>query len=115
MRIIYPHPMGFPNKKAHSVQIINTCWALAKSGIDVTLMVSKLGKKTIKECLDLYGLSEHPNLQIKGSIQKFGRKKFNLFAIRQVWKYRKDKNAFGRYICQGGGKTSWTKGFQAGV
>ena len=92
MRIIYPHPMEFPNKKAHSIQIINTCWALAERGVEVILIVAKLGKKTVKECLDFYGLPEHPNLKIKGSTHKIGRKKFNLFAIREVWKHRKDKN-----------------------
>ncbi len=92
MRIIYPHPMEFPNKKAHSIQIINTCFALAQKGVDVILIVSKLGKKTVKECLDFYGLPEHPNLKIKGSTQKIGRKKFNLFVIWEVLKYRKDKN-----------------------
>ncbi len=92
MRIIYPHPMEFPNKKAHSIQIINTCWALAKIGVDVTLIVSKLGKKTVKECLDYYGISECTNLHIKGSTKKFGRKKFNLFVFRQIYRYRKYKD-----------------------
>lgn len=84
--------MLFPNKKAHSIQIINTCRALASEGAEVILMVSKLDRKTDKECLNFYGLSEHPNLKIKGTAQKKGRRSFNLFVLREVLRHRKDKN-----------------------
>lgn len=92
MRVIYPHPREFPNREANSIQIINTCWSLANRGIEVIFMISKLGKKTVKECLDFYGLTEHPNLHIKGSTKKMGRKKFNLFVIRETWKYKGDRD-----------------------
>lgn len=84
--------MEFPNKKAHSIQIINTCWALAQSGVEVILIVSKLNRKNARECLDFYGLTNHPNLHIKGKVAKIGRKKFNFFMLREAWKYRADKN-----------------------
>jgi len=92
MRIIYPHPMQFPNKKAHSIQIINTCWALASEGSEVILVISKLDKKSVKESLNFYGLAEHPNLKIKGTTRKKGRKSFNLLVFREALRYRKDKN-----------------------
>ncbi|MGD9209390.1 MAG: glycosyltransferase [Desulfobacteraceae bacterium] len=92
MRIIYPHPMVLPNKLAHSIQIMHTCWELASQGVMVDLMVKKVEKKSSKECLKVYGLSEHKNLRIYGKRKRTHRSIFFFKVLIKAWRHRNDKN-----------------------
>ena len=93
MNIIYPHPMVFPNKMAHSIQIIHTCWELASRDVKVNLLVAKLDKKSIKECLQVYGIPELENLSIYGPKEKSRRIYFYLMVFREIWRHRGNKDA----------------------
>ncbi|MFQ5458518.1 MAG: glycosyltransferase family 4 protein [Myxococcota bacterium] len=63
--IVYPVNLRFPMERANSIQIIQTCHALARAGERVTLLV-RGGKDPAGEAESLayYGLSPHPNLRI---------------------------------------------------
>lgn len=52
-------------ERANSIQIVNTCHALAQQGIKVYLLVRKMNKLDETEMLKFYGLSPHTNLVIK--------------------------------------------------
>lgn len=66
MRIIYPANIRFPMQRANSIQIANTCRALADAGAEVHLIVRRTanGSRTDAECLGFYGLTPHPNLRL---------------------------------------------------
>ncbi|MDP3938920.1 MAG: glycosyltransferase family 4 protein [Deltaproteobacteria bacterium] len=63
--IVYPVNLRFPMERANSIQIIQTCHALARAGDRVTLLV-RGGKGRIGEVesLAFYGLNPHRNLSI---------------------------------------------------
>ncbi len=63
--IVYPVNLRFPMERANSIQIIQTCHALARAGERVTLLVrGGKGKRSEAESLAFYGLLTHPNLRI---------------------------------------------------
>jgi len=64
VRILYLQPMTFPNQYAHSIQVINTCHALAEAGATVDLYVRRLETRSVREALKYYGLAPHPRLSI---------------------------------------------------
>lgn len=92
MRIIYPQPMVLPNKMAHSIQIIQTCWELASRGANVDLIVKKLEKKSIEECLQVYRLAEHEKLTISAKRKKTRKIFFYYRVLKKAWSHRNDKN-----------------------
>jgi glycosyltransferase involved in cell wall biosynthesis len=63
--IVYPVNLRFHMERANSIQIIQTCHALARAGERVTLLV-RGGKKQAGSAASLafYGLEVHPNLRI---------------------------------------------------
>ena len=64
MRIIYPVNMRFPMERANSIQIANTCRAMAEAGAEVHLIVRRMDAQSDAECLAFYGLEPHPNLRL---------------------------------------------------
>ena len=64
MKLNYLANIRFPMERANSIQTIETCHALARAGVEVELTVRRSGDKTIGECLEFYGLPEHPNLKL---------------------------------------------------
>lgn len=48
--------MRLPTEKAHGIQIMNTCSALAQKGIDVELIISDLQNNQVKDAFDYYDL-----------------------------------------------------------
>ena len=66
--IVYPVNLRFPMERANSIQIIQTCHALARAGDRVTLIVrGGPGRNAAAgevESLAYYGLNPHRNLQI---------------------------------------------------
>ncbi len=63
MKILYIYRAAFPNKKAFSIQVVNTCWALANRGHQVVLWVDRL-EGTEKDLLDYYGLEPLGNFSV---------------------------------------------------
>lgn len=64
MKIIYLGNINFPMRHARSIQIVNTCNALAKQGCEVFLLVRRTTNQSVEECLAFYGLQPHQNLTI---------------------------------------------------
>ena len=64
MKVIYPANIRFPMERANSIQIINTCDALARAGLTVHLLVRRTDARNTKECLAFYGLAPHRNLVV---------------------------------------------------
>jgi glycosyltransferase involved in cell wall biosynthesis len=64
--IVYPVNLRFPMERANSIQIVQTCHALARGGTGVTLLV-RGGKDPTSEVASLafYGLAPHRNLRIR--------------------------------------------------
>jgi glycosyltransferase involved in cell wall biosynthesis len=63
MKIIYAFGTKFPGQKAHTIQIMQTCYALARLNCQVWLIVGK-GKSNDKDILTFYGLEAHENFHI---------------------------------------------------
>lgn len=63
--IVYPVNLRFPMERANSIQIVQTCHALARAGNRITLLV-RGGKDPTGEVesLAFYGLNPHRNLRI---------------------------------------------------
>jgi glycosyltransferase involved in cell wall biosynthesis len=64
MTVIYPVPEMFPDPRARFIQIVNTCYALAKAGAEVILMAGFKKGSTQESILRFYGISEHPRLRV---------------------------------------------------
>jgi glycosyltransferase involved in cell wall biosynthesis len=68
LTIHYLQPFRFPSDHAHSIQVINTCHALAELGHTVVLDVKHNRDNyvwTFEEGLAYYGLTPHENLQLR--------------------------------------------------
>lgn len=65
MKVFYPANIRFPMERANSVQIVNTCHALAEAGAEVSLVIRHF-KMSEQEALAYYGLKSHPRLKIIG-------------------------------------------------
>jgi len=64
MTILYPVNIRFPMERANSIQIVNTCRALAENGVMVYLLVRRMSNRKTDEMLKFYGLTPHKNLKI---------------------------------------------------
>jgi len=64
VRIIYPANTRFPSQRANTIQITNTCRAMAELGAEVHMIVRRMGRETDEECLAFYGLEPHENLHL---------------------------------------------------
>ncbi|NOZ20036.1 MAG: glycosyltransferase family 4 protein [Planctomycetes bacterium] len=62
MEIIYPANIRFPMERANSIQVVNTCHALARLGVKTHLLVRRMDGRSDAACLAYYGLEPHPNL-----------------------------------------------------
>jgi glycosyltransferase involved in cell wall biosynthesis len=65
MLIVYRYRVPFPNPSAHSIQIAHTIHALARAGAEVWFFPREFTAATPEACLAYYGLSPHPNLQLR--------------------------------------------------
>ncbi len=63
MKIIYPYNEILPLKKAHDAYVIRQCAALAKSGMDVTLLCGK-GSLSRSELFSFYKIAQDNPLKI---------------------------------------------------
>jgi len=64
MRIIYPVPEILPDPRARFIQIVCTCHALAKRGVEVILLVGMEKGYSRERLLGFYGIADHPNLKV---------------------------------------------------
>lgn len=62
--IIYPVPEKFPDNRARFIQIINTCYSLAKKGLTVKLITGLKKEYDREKIFNFYGLSPCENLEI---------------------------------------------------
>ncbi len=62
--ILYPTITRFPMERANSIQVVNTCHALAEKGCRVELFVLKSSAQSTAECLKFYGLHPVENFRI---------------------------------------------------
>ncbi|MBI3013713.1 MAG: glycosyltransferase family 4 protein [Candidatus Tectomicrobia bacterium] len=65
MRILYPVGEVFPSPTARSIQIMNTCAALARRGNQVFLLLGKKRGIDAARLLEYYGLLPTPGLEIE--------------------------------------------------
>lgn len=63
--IVYPVPEALPDPRARFIQIVNTCSALAQSGVQVILICGGGKGATRDEILSFYGIPDHENLVIQ--------------------------------------------------
>jgi len=70
MRVLYLVSTSFPNERAHSLQVANTCHALAVAGCEVTLCVERLQEPSLDACMGVYGLHAHSNLTVTALLDK---------------------------------------------
>ncbi|HUT04210.1 MAG TPA: glycosyltransferase family 4 protein [bacterium] len=73
MPIIYVHEAALPERKARSIQVLNTCVSLAKLGIAVHLLVDRLTLETPADVADFYGLVLPANMTITGKAESGSR------------------------------------------
>jgi len=57
--------MEFPNSFAHSIQVVQTCRALAERGADVALYVRRRAASSDAAALSYYGVAPHRRLSIR--------------------------------------------------
>jgi glycosyltransferase involved in cell wall biosynthesis len=62
MRVLYLGSTDLPQPKARAIQIVHTCHALARAGVDVTLVAGRRGRIGPAGTLRGYGLEPHPRL-----------------------------------------------------
>lgn len=103
MKIIYVFETTFPRQKAHTIQIMQTCHALAELGCQVWLIIGK-GKSSNQDILAFYGVNAHKNLHIcqlpilkakEGGLIRFSwRGLFHFFCLLKImWlKYNQKPN-----------------------
>ena len=88
MKIIYPVPEIFPDPRARFIQVVHTCNALAKKGIEVTLMVGIKKGYPKERILEFYGVPEHPNLKVIGMpIMRREQKRYFRFSSHGVFNF----------------------------
>ena len=64
MTLIYVHEATIPEKKARTIQAINTCVSLANLGLNVNLVVGDCANRSPAELASFYGLEWPNNLNI---------------------------------------------------
>ncbi|MFN0070873.1 MAG: glycosyltransferase family 4 protein [Chloroflexota bacterium] len=62
--LLYLASVDLPHRKARAIQIVNTAHALARSGVDVTLVGGRRGPARTSRVLSPYGLTPHARLRI---------------------------------------------------
>ncbi len=65
MRILYAANVRLPSERANTIQIINTCHALARQGAQVELVVRWMRHAKEKESLAFYGLEPIAGLRLR--------------------------------------------------
>lgn len=80
MKVFYPYSELLPSEKARALQVVNTCYGLAKAGLDTKLYAGL--KKSGPDILKSYGLSPIPSLNF---ISAPLLREFRLFGFKLSW------------------------------
>ena len=80
MKVFYPYSELLPSEKARALQVVNTCYGLAKAGLDTKLYAGL--KKSRLDILKYYGLRPIPNLSF---ISAPLLREFRLFGFKFSW------------------------------
>jgi glycosyltransferase involved in cell wall biosynthesis len=64
-RVLIPADIRFPLERANGVQIVKTAAALARCGVETTLLVRRSDPRSTAEILALFGLSPLPTLLVR--------------------------------------------------
>jgi glycosyltransferase involved in cell wall biosynthesis len=99
IKIIYPHNQKFMLRRAHDVLVMKTCYALAKQGHQVYLLMGKTDHPS--NIMRYYGLDPHPNLhlvqlpilRLEGKFSLAWHGVFNYFCQKAVLRIKKEINA----------------------
>jgi len=65
LEVLIPADIRFPLERANGVQIVKTAGALARAGVQVTLLVRQTDPRPTAEILALYGLRAEPELTVR--------------------------------------------------
>ena len=65
MRLLYLADIRFPMERANGIQTAQTCHALARQGVRVDLVVRRSDSRSDQACLEFFGLTPHPNLELR--------------------------------------------------
>jgi glycosyltransferase involved in cell wall biosynthesis len=65
VRALIPADIRFPLERANGIQVLKSAAALARAGVETTLLVRRTDPRSTAEILALYGLEPHPNLEIR--------------------------------------------------
>ena len=65
MRLLYLADIRFPMERANGIQTVQTCHALARQGVQVDLVVRRSDSRSDEACLEFFGLSPHPHLELR--------------------------------------------------
>ena len=98
--IRFVHPFRFPSDHAHSIQILNTCRALAEEGARVTIDVKRNPAKPtarVEDGLRLYGLDPHPGLEIRW-LPGTGNAITGFFARWRIWRAKNKPVFYVRHL-----------------
>lgn len=84
MKLLYLADIRFPMERANGIQTVQTCHALARSGVAVELVVRRSDDRSDAECLAFFGLSPHPNLTLT-RIAGRARPRFMAATVKRLW------------------------------
>lgn len=84
MKLLYLADIRFPMERANGIQSIETTHALARRGVEVTLVVRRTDERSDEECLAFFGLEPHPKLRLERVAVPFGRASYLARALQHV-------------------------------
>lgn len=84
MKILYAAFVRLPTEKAHGVQIMKTCEALASEGVDVELMVPNRKTPILEEPFSYYGVTKNFTLTTVSSLDWVSKGAFG-FILSMLW------------------------------
>lgn len=99
IKIIYPHNQKFMLRRAHDVLVMKTCYALARQGHPVYLLMGKTDHPS--NIMRYYGLDPHPDLhliqlpilRLAGKFRLSWHGVFNYFCWKTVLRIKKEISA----------------------
>ena len=83
MRILYIANVRLPTERAHGIQIVKTCEALAREGVEVTLLIPNTFNHLKDDLFTYYGIDRIFTLAVVPSFdwRKFGRLGYTLHTL----------------------------------
>jgi glycosyltransferase involved in cell wall biosynthesis len=104
VRVSYFYNLTIPSREAALIQILNTCRALAATGVPTTVFTREL-RGDPSDCLAFYGLDSHPNFAIRPF---FSRPEWRLFPPWALTRMLAGHNPDEPHIIMSRGQTALT-------